>query len=152
MKRPLPDHWFAQSISAARDGDFRGLLRELRSGNPSPEASAMAADLLEGKIKRPRHRPKLAKTWAEVALPAQRVRELERQGWGKGKRMAVVAKVAADLGISESAVYASLSECEPTLNGWDRLEAIIEYISRDPDVERYADMSVAEYISRKVLT
>jgi hypothetical protein len=112
----------------------------------------MAADLIEGKIKRPKHRPTLQKTWAEAARPAQRVRELERQGWGKGKRMAVVAKVAAELGISRTAVQASLSEYEPMLKGADRLEAIAEYISRDPDFEAYADMSVAEYISRKVLT
>ena len=152
MKRNLPDGLFAQSVAAARDGDLRGLLRELRSGNPSPEACAMAADLIEGKIKRPKHRPTLQKTWTEAVLPARRVHELERQGWGKGKRTAVVAKVAADLGISKSAVQQSLSEWEPTLNGWHRLEAIIEYISRDPDFEAYADMSVAEYISRKVLT
>ena len=152
MKRAVPDSWLAQSVAAARQGDFRGLLRELRSGKPSPEACAMAADLLEGKIKRPKHRPKLSKTWTEAARPAQRVRELERQGWGRGKRTAVVAKVAAELGISRTAVQASLSECEPTLNREDRFEAISEYISRDPDFEAYADMSVAEYISRKVLT
>ena len=152
MKWAVPDSWLAQSVAAARHGDFRGLLRELRSGHPSPEACAMAADLIEGKIKRPKHRPTLQKTWAEAARPAQRVRELERQGWGKGKRMAVVAKVAAELGISRTAVQASLSEYEPMLKGADRLEAIAEYISRDPDFEAYADMSVAEYISRKVLT
>jgi hypothetical protein len=141
------DSWSLYDITK---GDFRGLLKELRSGKASPEDCALAADIIEGKIKRPRHRPKHPKTWEEAMHPAKRVRELERQGWRK--RAAAVAQVAAELGISKTAVQVSLSEWEHTLNGWDRMEATIEYISREPNLDEYADMSVEEYISRKVLT
>jgi hypothetical protein len=147
MKSGIPDAWCVYDITA---GDFRGLLEALRSGKASPEDCALAADIIEGKVKRPRHRPKHPKTWEESLRPAKRVRELERQGWGK--RTAAVAQVAAEFGISKTAVQASLSEWEPTLDGWDRRDAIIEYMLREPNLAAYSSMSVAEYISKKVLT
>jgi predicted transcriptional regulator len=150
MKRSPPDvlhPWIFDS--GVKDGDLRGLLRALRSGNATPEVCALAADLLEGKIKLPKHRPKHPKPWEEVVRPALRVRELERQGWRK--RTAAVAQTAKELGISRAAVQVSLAECEGTLNLGERMAALVEYISRYATDED-AGMSVAEYISKKVLT
>jgi hypothetical protein len=92
-------------------GDFRylfGLLGEVfEEAGLSAETLATVTGLIEGKIKRPKHRPKLPKRHKEAARPALRVRELEQQGWGK--RAAAVARVAEEMGIRKAAVQASLA-------------------------------------------
>ena len=68
----------------------------------------LAADIIEGKVKRAKGKPKNSeRTFAQRLDAALRVRELERQGWGK--RTAAVAKVAEEFGMSKTAVQAALA-------------------------------------------
>ena len=108
-KHPLED----TAIRDAMRGDFRCLFMILEEAfeayELSPELLTVVFGLIEGKIKRPKHRPKLPKHYDETVRPALRVRELEKQDWGRGKRGAVVAEVARELGISKSQVQASIA-------------------------------------------
>ena len=105
----------AAAADCAREGDFEFLILQLRMAEASPEVMALAADIIEGKVKRARGKPKESeRTYAQSLDAVLRVRKLERQGWGK--RTAAVAQVAEEFGMSKTAVQNALARWdEPTL-------------------------------------
>ena len=87
------DHMNAAAADCALEGDFEFLILQLRMAEASPEVMALAADIIEGKVKRAKGKPKNSeRTFGQRLDAALRVRKLERQGWGK--RTAAVAQVA----------------------------------------------------------
>ena len=110
----------ATAADCAREGDFEFLILQLRIAEASPEVMALAADIIEGKLKRAKGKPKNSeRTFAQRLDAALRVRKLERQGWGK--RTAAVAQVAEEFGMSKTAVQAALAAFdEPSLVAWEQ--------------------------------
>jgi hypothetical protein len=111
-------------LKQAEAGDYRQLLSSLRSGNPPPEICALAADIIEGKIKRPKHRPLRYRTVHEMTLQAQRVLELQANGWPK--RMAAVKKAAEEFGVGTRTIQESLAVCEPALKATKQAIRVLE--------------------------
>jgi hypothetical protein len=134
---------FGHIIADAKKGDLSGLLRSLRSENPSPEVCAFAADIIEGKVKRPKHRPPRMKRAEESMRPALRVLELEAAGCNK--RAAAVNQTAKELRICERLVQEWLSQWEPTLESLRRMQSDLEAF-------RQAEQAVQHRIRRKVRT
>jgi hypothetical protein len=101
-----PDEWEhpseACAILKAKEGDFSLIVKLLREGYCSETLGAVAADIIEGKLSRPRHRP----TKGPRLLPAVGVRELENKGW---PRKAAVVEVARRQRISQRTVQSSLA-------------------------------------------
>lgn len=114
------DHMNAAAADFALEGDFEFLILQLRMAEASPEVMALAADIIEGKVKRAKGKPKNSeRTFGQRLDAALRVRKLERQGWGK--RTAAVAQVAVEFGMSKTAVQAALAAFdEPSLVGWEK--------------------------------
>ena len=81
---------------AARRGEFGELAKLIREGQDlSPEIRGLVADLLEGKVKNPAHRPnrRLDTIEGQVRL-AERVKELEATGLPRKAAVQDVAKEA----------------------------------------------------------
>ena len=77
------DHMNAAAADFALEGDFEFLILQLRMAEASPEVMALAADIIEGKVKRAKGKPKNSeRTFGQRLDAALRVRKLERQGWG----------------------------------------------------------------------
>ena len=113
------EHMNVIAADCAREGDFEFLILQLRMAEASPEVMDLAADIIEGKVKRAKGKPKNSeRTFAQRLDAALRVRKLERQGWGK--RTAAVARVAEEFGMSKTAVQAALAAFdEPSLVYWE---------------------------------
>ena len=109
----------AAVADCALEGDFEFLILKLRMAEASPEVMALAADIIEGKVKRAKGKPKNSeRTFGQRLDAALRVRKLERQGWGK--RTAAVAQVAEEFGMSKTAVQAALAAFdEQSLVAWE---------------------------------
>jgi hypothetical protein len=93
----------AHAIFMARRGNLELLLELLRSDDCPREVRSFAADLIEGKIKPPKHRP--PKLFPVDIWPAIRVVELESQNVPRSE---AILQVASALNCSESKVRASL--------------------------------------------
>ena len=67
----------ATAANCALQGDFEFLLLQLRFGEASPEVMALAADIIEGKVKRAKGKPKSnERTFAQKLDAALRPRVL----------------------------------------------------------------------------
>jgi hypothetical protein len=94
-------------VLAAQEGDTRALCDRLRN---SAVAITMAerrcaADLIEGKLKLPRHRPPSVKTRLRTIDIARRVEELTSK---PGEREAAIAATAAEFKCRRSTVLSAL--------------------------------------------
>ena len=114
-------------IDKAKAGDYRELLSWLRTGRASRELCDFAADIIAGKVKRPKHRPARHRTAREMLQQARRVRELERspggisgaQQWHKQRTNSSVGKTA---------IQESLSVMGPLLDETEEAIRIFEII------------------------
>jgi len=85
------------------DGDLSALANKLRSSSEiSPEVRNLLADILEGNLKRPRHRPRGLTTDERHAKIAKRVLQIG------GKRGAAIRQAASDFRVSDSTVKIAL--------------------------------------------
>ena len=109
------DYMSAIAEDCALEGDFEFLILQLRIAEASPEVMALAADIIEGKVKRAKGKPKNSeRTFAQNLDAALRVRELERQE--KCQRKFAVSVVAEEFGMSKTAVQNALAAFdEPSL-------------------------------------
>ena len=99
----------ATAANCALQGDFEFLLLQLRFGEASPEVMALAADIIEGKVKRAKGKPQGKRALRAGAGRGAARSEAGAAGWGKRKRTAVVAQVAEEFGMSKTAVQAALA-------------------------------------------
>jgi hypothetical protein len=88
------------------DGDFTALANKLRSGAEiSQEVRNLLADILEGNLKRPKHRPRGLATDERHFKIAKRVREMENEGW---KQDAAISQATGEFQVKVSTVKTSL--------------------------------------------
>lgn len=99
---------------AAHAGDYGPLIEALRNGaGMTPERRALLIEILEGKLKRPPHRPAVTlKSQARRKSLVKRVRELEREGW---KPTAAIIQTGAEFDCSERTVRAALRLAKDTM-------------------------------------
>lgn len=104
---------------AARDGDFTRLIEMLRSGAElSPEARNLLADILDGKLKHPKHRPPRSDTHHRHLLIADRVRELARDRPLKAAKLDVAKEFKCDDRTVATSIR-KLREYERRFGRWD---------------------------------
>jgi hypothetical protein len=100
-----PDEWEhpseACAIISAKGGDFSRLVELLRAGYSSEALGAVAADIIEGKLSRPRHRPRERPR----LLPAVGVRELENKGWPRKAAVVEVARCRGSVRVQSKAPW-----------------------------------------------
>jgi hypothetical protein len=90
-------------IDKAKAGDFGPLRKVLSGGAPlSSPIRRLVLDIIDGKLKRPRHRPPSRTTVDERRKIARRSWEIEAL---VGKSTAAVAEVATEFGCSETKVH-----------------------------------------------
>jgi hypothetical protein len=97
------------TIWDALEGDNRFLTERLRKGIASPEEMALAADLIQKKIK-PRRLKKGQPKQLENYAMAQMVFLLEASGGRLPQRKTIIPDVAEAFGVSERHVYNALTE------------------------------------------
>jgi hypothetical protein len=113
IERRIMEDWVEGAMNSAEEGNLFPLIGLLRSdGELSPKVRSLIADLLDGKLKRPKHRPRGMKE-DDVMRCVGRVMNLESEGW---KRTAAVAQVAKESGRSVRTVQICLAQWQPLLN------------------------------------
>ena len=114
----------------------------------------MAADFIEGKVKRAKGKARAPERPGREAGAASHARSRARAPKvGQGEANGRGGKGGCDLGMSKTAVQNSLLGMRTNAEPRDRMEAIVEiYLPRPRMPNGTPTMSVAEYISRKVLT
>jgi hypothetical protein len=97
------------SIWAALDGDPKRLAKRLRAGLASREEMAFAADLLEGKVKVYRRRPRqpTRRTNDEIGQAVLFMSEIYPN---RSKTKSIIPDVAKAFGVSEKHVFNSLAD------------------------------------------
>jgi hypothetical protein len=126
----VTDKWYAEAIDRAiSDRDFARLADWIRSPTLSTEnrdhLAKTVLGLLNGKIKRPNHRPKKTKTKQVAQDIAEDVVRLHRYRREWAKLSAAVKKVAQDRGCSASTVWGALKE--------HRVRAIVRFEEAEYD-------------------
>jgi len=162
MARRTRRHRDRVVIHYAKEGDLLPLIGLMRSGEElSPKVRSLVADLLEGKVKRPKHRPSKLEAWSDELGQLGRLLELESEGW---KRTAAVKQVATEFFCSVRTVQTSLSDwklneieagCrhikrirELEMEGWERTAAVTQVATEFCCSERTVQTSVSKWEER----
>lgn len=137
---PPPDLSERKAMWEAREGDPSRLAKHLRAGIASPEETALAADLLEGKI-RPR-RPKLGAPTREQQDEMAFLVICLKTIYPHRKEMAIINQVSKAFGASERLVRYAERGFDPERR--DEILQMLAYPEVAPLARKFIERELAQ--------